>query len=864
VALCGHGSFRCFSWLTSSATSIPSATGDARDVCYAIGRDITARRLRDERLHFHATLLDAVGQAIIATDLAGTVTYWGRAAETLFGWPAAEALGRSIVEVTAAEPSRAEAEAIMAALRDGRSWSGEFLLCRRDGSEFTGLVVDTPVRDASGTLVGIIGATVDMTEQRRMADALRASEARYRAVLAQASDPIYVLDSDSRFVLANHAFCALVGYTRRQLEAMRIGDFLTPADRALVPQQIAQLRRGALLRLELPLRRSDGSFATVEVSTRMLDDGTFQGIARDITERRRAEAELRASQARLQLALEAASMQVWERDLSTDRLTNGARPDYGSFVAAVHPDDRERVVAAVEAAVASGGRFSVEYRLPAAQGDVRWYHATGNVIVGEHGAPARPTRLRHEQLRAVPGRQRDGPRDERCARVRRQRRGRRGAARDRHADGFEELLLPGGRAHAEQPRRRVGHGAERVRRVGGDVDRLAGARARRLTAEGHLDLPLEHGEHLLEVVSVRRRTTTGRHVHVDQRVAARGVAPAEQDRVGATPDPEMRQPIVGVGTCDREPPPEVVGRHRRVRRRQVGRYGQQVEHDLPRGVPGSVALDGRGQLRQRRHLGDRRPQRATCHVAGHASELVGVRTHREPHATTTGWRPGQDVGGDRADDDAVWREHGPGTIQRLAADQVEHQIDVDRPILEPLGAVVDHHVGPERQDVGAAGARGGREHPCTGGLRQLDGQTADGAGGTVDQHRAARSDAAPGAERLRGREHRDRERRGLDVAQRSRRRCELRLVHHHEVGVGAEPSRQSHDAVTDGEPGDAASRLHHDAGELEPQRAREAQGKRVPQVALADLPVEAVHARGGDLHAHLTGAGCRDGHLVDP
>jgi PAS domain S-box-containing protein len=76
------GSFRWVSWLTAGPAAGAGATGDARGLCYAIGRDITERRLRDERLHFQAALLDAVGQAIIATDLDGTVTYWGRAAET--------------------------------------------------------------------------------------------------------------------------------------------------------------------------------------------------------------------------------------------------------------------------------------------------------------------------------------------------------------------------------------------------------------------------------------------------------------------------------------------------------------------------------------------------------------------------------------------------------------------------------------------------------------------------------------------------------------------------------------------------------------------------------------------------------------
>ncbi|MDP9349298.1 MAG: ATP-binding protein [Gemmatimonadota bacterium] len=120
-----------------------------------------------------ARLLDALGQAVVATDPAGVVVYWNPAAERLYGWPAAEVLGRSVLEITPAEGLRNDAAEIMERLRAGESWEGEFTVRRRDGAVLTAWVVDTPVFDDAGELVGIVGLSSDITEHRRREERVR-------------------------------------------------------------------------------------------------------------------------------------------------------------------------------------------------------------------------------------------------------------------------------------------------------------------------------------------------------------------------------------------------------------------------------------------------------------------------------------------------------------------------------------------------------------------------------------------------------------------------------------------------------------------------------------------------------------------
>jgi PAS domain S-box-containing protein len=98
-------------------------------------------------------------QAVIATEPDGTVIYWNRTAEALYGRTAREALSRNIVQLTPTDQSMDEGRKIMEQLCRGVSWSGQFASQKKDGTEFIAVVNDHPLYDQEGRLIAIVGVS---------------------------------------------------------------------------------------------------------------------------------------------------------------------------------------------------------------------------------------------------------------------------------------------------------------------------------------------------------------------------------------------------------------------------------------------------------------------------------------------------------------------------------------------------------------------------------------------------------------------------------------------------------------------------------------------------------------------------------
>ncbi|HEX8161541.1 MAG TPA: PAS domain S-box protein [Pyrinomonadaceae bacterium] len=169
---------------------------------------------------------------------------------------------------------------------------------RRDGSVIWTRESFYAVRDAAGDLLYYEGAVEDITEHKLAEIALQESEARYRQLFADANDIIYTTDLEGNYTSINGAGEALTGYSREEITRMNFRQITAPEFVERVRGMLEKKLRGeeATTCYETEIVSRSGARLNLEVSTQLIraGDGTpcgIQGIARDVTERKRLEAE---------------------------------------------------------------------------------------------------------------------------------------------------------------------------------------------------------------------------------------------------------------------------------------------------------------------------------------------------------------------------------------------------------------------------------------------------------------------------------------------------------------------------------------------------------------------------------------------
>src|SRR3989475_676229 len=285
--------------LLQTFLALPSVTGLV--LAAATAERGAAQGVARESEQRFALLVESVrDHAIIGLDPSGRVVSWNASAEHVEGYKAKEIIGRSFSCFYTPEDAAAgrPAENLRHAAERGRCEVQGWRV-RKDGSRFWADVVISPVRNGTGSLLGFAKVTRDLTERRRVEEALREREALLRATFEQAAVGIAVAGLDARFVRTNQVFQRMLGYTDAELESLTYADITYPDDLPRNRQLMAELAEGkrSAFTLEKRYCRKDGAPIWVQVTVSALpsEDGEprlFVGVIEDITERRRAQEQL--------------------------------------------------------------------------------------------------------------------------------------------------------------------------------------------------------------------------------------------------------------------------------------------------------------------------------------------------------------------------------------------------------------------------------------------------------------------------------------------------------------------------------------------------------------------------------------------
>lgn len=238
--------------------------------------------------------------AIFMLDPDGRVAGWNAGAQRLKGYRPKEIIGEHLsrfyrdIDIERGEPERA----LKVAAAEGRFEDGGWRL-RKDGSLFWANFVITALRDEDGNLRGFSTVTRDDTQRRQAQVALRENEERYRAVVENAAEGIFLCDvRTKRIVDSNAALGDLLGYTSDELRGLTLYDIVAH-DRASVDRHVERIRGNKKCSIgERRYRRKDGSLVHVEVSASEISYGereVLSVVAHDVTERKNVEDRLRHS-----------------------------------------------------------------------------------------------------------------------------------------------------------------------------------------------------------------------------------------------------------------------------------------------------------------------------------------------------------------------------------------------------------------------------------------------------------------------------------------------------------------------------------------------------------------------------------------
>ncbi|MBW8041649.1 MAG: PAS domain S-box protein [Planctomycetes bacterium] len=288
------------------------------------GQDITERKRTEEALREseeqYKELVESNPHGIQKIDTRGVITFSNCAYKEMLGYTEEELSGKSILDLLEPESRRDELREYLSILVREQPEPTVYLQKNRTKD---GRVIDMEVnwnyeRDNQGHVVGFTSVITDITERKQAEEALRESEEKYRQLVSTTTDAVMLFDAETRNILdVNKACEELYGYSREEFLNLRQNDVTAELEKT--EESIQQVANGHLKRIPFRYhRKKDGTIFPVEISGSIFEVAgrkVLCGVIRDITERKRAEEALKASEERLKILFESAPDGIFLNDL---------------------------------------------------------------------------------------------------------------------------------------------------------------------------------------------------------------------------------------------------------------------------------------------------------------------------------------------------------------------------------------------------------------------------------------------------------------------------------------------------------------------------------------------------------------------
>ncbi|HEU4782251.1 MAG TPA: PAS domain S-box protein [Ktedonobacterales bacterium] len=339
--------------------------------------------------------LNAVGAAQ-ADPYEGRLLSVNEAFCRITGYTREALLGMPFSAITHPEDREANFEEFQSLVRgDIQQFSTQKRYIRADGQTIWAQVDATMLRDEKGKPLHSLTIIQDITERKQTEEALRLSEARYRTAFESAATGMMLVSLDGHSLRVNRPLIDMLGYSEEEFRTGKFEDFTYPDDLDSNMDLYQQALAGKIdsYQLEKRVIHKRGHVVWGLLSAGLVRDDAgnplyFVGQIQDITERRRATEELKASEERFRLMADTAPVMIWVAgpdglvtffNIPWLRFTGRALDQElrDGWAEGVHPDDRSRCLSTYRTALHARRDFTMEYRLRRFDGEYRWLVESG-------------------------------------------------------------------------------------------------------------------------------------------------------------------------------------------------------------------------------------------------------------------------------------------------------------------------------------------------------------------------------------------------------------------------------------------------------------------------------------------------------
>jgi PAS domain S-box-containing protein len=277
----------------------------------AVYHDITEQKKAEQNLRYQALLVDNIFDAVVSTDMNHNIISWNKAAEKIFGWKEEEALGKSIISLTPIEITKEQYLDSMVQLDKNGHWEGEYVYKRRDGVSLNLFSSVSWYRDSNGEPIGHVAIYHDMTEQKKAAESLQQMNAFNASILENTPNPIIVYNPDTSVRYVNPAFEKLTGFAASEILHHKAPFPYWPAEKTAEylkenKNAVSHLREHP--KIERYYQKKNGEPLWVELVPAIVPDNTGKAVYyiwiwTDMTDRKRAQDQIKLNEARLESLL---------------------------------------------------------------------------------------------------------------------------------------------------------------------------------------------------------------------------------------------------------------------------------------------------------------------------------------------------------------------------------------------------------------------------------------------------------------------------------------------------------------------------------------------------------------------------------